>query len=76
MAEIGTNALLAHIIGDEIGSHAVWISSVGYYVYHVVQWPFEKRDKDGRLPNLGEYVLKMFVFPLVLWTVLIGCVET
>ena len=75
LAEIGTNALFAHFIGDEIGSHAIWISSFAYYVYHLVQWPFEKRDEQGRLPKLGKYVLVNLVFPIVLCPLPIGCVR-
>ena len=72
---VGTNALFAHFIGDEIGSHAIWISSFAYYVYHLVQWPFEKRDEDGRRPKPGKYLLTNLIFPLVLWTLTIGCVR-
>ena len=76
LAEIGTNALFAHFIGGDIGSHAIWISTVSFYVYHLVQWPFEKRDEEGRLPPLGKYVLQMLVFPLVMWTLFVGCVRS
>ena len=75
LAEIGTNALFAHFIGDDSGSHAIWISSFAYYVYHLVQWPFEKRREKGWLPKLWKYVLEMLVYPLVAWTLLVGCVK-
>ena len=73
LAEIGTNALFAHFIGDDIGSHAIWISSLAYYVYHLVAWPFEERHEEGRLPNLGKFILVHLIFPLVLLTLPLGC---
>ena len=75
LAEIGTNALFARFIGGDIGSHAIWISTLAYYVYHLVAWPFMKRDEEGQLPKLGPYVLKNLLFPLLLWTVPLGCAK-
>ena len=51
-----------------------WISSLSVYVYHLVHWPFEKRDEEGRLPKIGKYVLETLVYPLNIRTAPVGCV--
>ena len=72
LAEVATHAVVVGKTGGEIGSHAIWMSFVAYYVYHVVMWPLCERDEEGNLPKPGAFLLESLMYPFIMWLVPLG----